>query len=183
LQIKNKCENIAFLGFLSTVVLGTLFHFAFAFSGYNTLVGAFTPVNESIWEHLKLLLFPTIIISIPEYFIYGKKKNSFIISKIISLLIGLIFIVTAYYTYSGALGYESFIVDIFIFIISAAITEFATCVLTKRKIVAYNDTNTIILILILTAIIILFVYFTFDPPTIELFRDPISEDFGIHYDI
>ena len=108
MQIKNKCGTISFFSFLITVILGTLFHFAFAYSGYSTLVGAFAPVNESIWEHLKLLLFPTVLLSIPECLFYKNESSRFITSKIISLIIGLIFIVSAYYTYTGATGNESF---------------------------------------------------------------------------
>jgi hypothetical protein len=183
MEIKSKCRSILFFGFLGTVILGTLFHFAFSYSGYSTIVGAFTPVNESVWEHLKLLLFPTIIISVVEYIMCGKNRNGYIISKTISLIIGLVFIVTAYYTYTGASGNESFIADIIIFILSCAITSFLTCIFMNCKTIRFDDTKTIIAILILTAIILMFVYFTFDPPMLELFRDPISEDFGIQYDI
>lgn len=183
MQLKNKCKTISFYSFLGIIVLGTLFHFAFSYSNYSTLIGAFTPVNESIWEHLKLLLFPTILFSIVEYFIYGKKTTGFITSKVISLLIGMTFIISAYYTIKGATGIESFILDIIIFIISAGITSYLTCFLINSKVISFNDTKTIISLLILAAIIIIFVYFTFDPPQIELFRDPISEDFGIQYDI
>ena len=183
MEIKSKCRTVLFFGFLGTVILGTPFHFAFSYSGYSTLVGAFTPVNESVWEHLKLLLFPTVLISIGEYLLCGRNKNGYIISKIISLLIGLVFIITAFYTYTGISGSESFIADIIIFILSCAITSFLTCIFMNSKLIKFNDSKTIIAILILTALILMFVYFTFDPPMLELFRDPISEDFGIQYDI
>ena len=42
-------------------ILGTLLHFTFHCSNSNLLIGAFSAVNESTWEHLKLLFFPTLI--------------------------------------------------------------------------------------------------------------------------
>lgn len=180
---KRKCVTGSFWGFLGIVVLGTLFHFAYIYSGYSSIVGAFTPVNESVWEHLKLLIFPAIIISVIEYFVYGKNTNGFITSKILSMIIGAVFVIAAFYTYTGALGNHSFIADIIIFITSAAITSALSCYFINNKLIKFDDTKTIISVVILTAVIILFVYFTFDPPNIELFRDPISEDFGIQYDM
>lgn len=40
------------------VVLGTLLHFTFQWSNQNYLVALFSAVNESVWEHLKLVFFP-----------------------------------------------------------------------------------------------------------------------------
>ena len=179
----NKCKTISFFSFLSVVILGTLFHFAFAYSGYSTIVGAFTPVNESIWEHLKLLIFPSIIIAIPEYILHTNRRRDFIISKIISLLIGITFIVTSFYTYTGITGNHNFIIDIIIFIVACALSSYLTCIIISSKKFHFSDNKAIIMVLILTAMILLFVYYTFDPPQIELFRDPISEDFGMQYDI
>ena len=40
---------------LSVSLLGTLLHFTYRWSGRNPLIA---PVNESVWEHMKLLFFP-----------------------------------------------------------------------------------------------------------------------------
>ena len=46
-----------------TLILGTLLHFLYEWTGYNYLVGFISPVNESTWEHLKLLFFPVLFLS------------------------------------------------------------------------------------------------------------------------
>ena len=46
------------IGILFTIILGSLSHFFYGWSGNFFLVGFFSPVNESVWEHLKLLFFP-----------------------------------------------------------------------------------------------------------------------------
>jgi Family of unknown function (DUF6512) len=38
------------------VVAGTLLHFVYGWSGQNALAGLVSPVNESVWEHTKLLV-------------------------------------------------------------------------------------------------------------------------------
>ena len=62
------------VGIIFTSLLGTLSHFLYEWTGYNTIIGTVTPVNESIWEHLKLLFFPVVLFSVYEYFARGKKK-------------------------------------------------------------------------------------------------------------
>ena len=49
------------IGILFVSVAGTLLHFVYDWSGQNPLVGFFAPVNESTWEHMKLLFFPMLL--------------------------------------------------------------------------------------------------------------------------
>ena len=48
-------------GIIFVSIVGTLFHFVYEWSGNNILIGLFTPINESIWEHTKLIFFPIAI--------------------------------------------------------------------------------------------------------------------------
>lgn len=177
MNTKKKAEKTLFFSFIISVILGTLFHFAFDHSGGNTVVGAFTPVNESIWEHLKLILVPSIVVGPLEYFVFGKEYNGYFGAKGIATLIGMLFVLTGYYTYSGIVGTNYFVADILLFIGGIALSSFFTYFfLTKCN---FGERESIIGILIITFLVIIFMYFTFDPPMLELFRDPLSEDFGI----
>ena len=49
-------------GFLWTCGVGTLLHFVYEWSGENVLVAAFSAVNESTWEHMKLLFFAILLV-------------------------------------------------------------------------------------------------------------------------
>ena len=59
MQKKLLCYTIA--GIVFTSILGTLAHFIYEWSNENFLVGLFTPVSESTWEHMKLLFFPMLL--------------------------------------------------------------------------------------------------------------------------
>ena len=63
-----KSRVIAVIG---TFVLSFLFHFAYEFLP-NFIFSIFFPVNESVWEHMKLLYSSIVFYGIIDYFI-GKK--------------------------------------------------------------------------------------------------------------
>ena len=60
-------------GFLFVGIFGTLFHFVYDWCRQSRLIGLFVPVNESTWEHMKLLFIP-MLIYIAICFQYVKKK-------------------------------------------------------------------------------------------------------------
>ena len=52
------------IGIIFTIILGSLSHFFYEWSNNNFFVGLFTPINESTWEHMKLLFFPMLLYSL-----------------------------------------------------------------------------------------------------------------------
>ena len=177
MNIKRKAEKTLFLTFLLSVIIGTLLHFAFEFSGGSTLVGAFTPVNESIWEHLKLILIPSILTAPIEYISFGKNYIGYFGAKSFATVIGMLFVLVGYYTYSGLVGTDYFIADILLFLGGMALTSFFTFIFTLK--LNLGEREAIIGMSMIAFLLIVFMYFTFNPPMLELFRDPLSEDFGI----
>ena len=108
------------VGFIAAGVGGTLLHFLYDWSGQHPVVGAFSAVNESIWEHMKLLFFPMLVFSLIEYSRIGKEYPNFWCVKLIGTLMGLTVIPVLYYTYTGALGVSADWFNIAIFFIAAA---------------------------------------------------------------
>ncbi len=72
---KNKIKNYQIFSIVFTFILGTLLHFTYNLSGENIIVGSFSAINESVWEHLKLLYFPMLLTLIIGYFGVGKDNN------------------------------------------------------------------------------------------------------------
>ncbi len=158
----------------AAIGLGFLSHFAFDFSGKNYFVGLFVPVNESIWEHLKLLFFPFIITMFFEYFIYGKRVYSFFSSKFLGLIIGIISIITNYYTAIGAFGIDSMALNIGIFILSVIIAYAVSYMRILRNPKAAGGLWETTAIFLMGILFTLFMTFTYYPPHIPLFLDPNS---------
>ncbi len=153
-------------GVIFVSVLGTLFHFVYEWSGNNFFIGLFTPIDESIWEHTKLIFFPMAL-----YSLYLSKKLSSRYSNLDSAMIlgeilGVMLIISLFYTYSGAIGFNVAFVDILIFYISVALSFYIVYKLTLHcKISSYI----IFLRIIHVLMICLFIIFTLFKPQIPLF--------------
>jgi len=74
-------------------------------------------VNESTWEHLKLVFWPIVLFAVVEWFAYGRNTPGFWPAKALSVLIAMATIVVLFYTYTGILGYNLMAVDIATFVI------------------------------------------------------------------
>ena len=164
-----------FSGFVFVSIVGTLLHFVFDWSHQNIIVGMFSAVNESIWEHVKLLFFPLVLFFIIQYKFARNPQNAHC-ANFYAVLAGTTAIPALYYLYTGALGVNIDWFNILIFYISSAISFFARYKTIKNKGNCYLSpaiTNTIIAIITL-----LFIIFTFMPMHIPLFIDPLDQTYG-----
>lgn len=159
------------IGCTFTILLGTLLHFTYDFSSQNFIIGLFSAVNESTWEHLKLLATPMIIYFFIEYFTYGRKIDNFIPIRICSILIGMSMIVISFYTYVGIIGTHFLWADIATFFVGVI----AAYLFSYR----YLDTDLFILpkfqklfLAIFILLILSFMAFTHYPPHLGLFQEP-----------
>ena len=90
-------------GFAFTSVMGTLLHFLYEFSGGRLWAAVISGVNESTWEHMKLLFFPMLTFAALEYFFFGDRRDFWLI-QLKSILLGLVLIPVIFYTYNMAFG-------------------------------------------------------------------------------
>ena len=130
------------IGAVFTIITGTLLHFVYEWSGESLFVGIFSPINESVWEHLKLLFFPMSVWILIGYFIFGKKFKTYIPSAVIGILSGMILIPMWFYTYTVFTGKPILFLDILSFIISVCVAFFITAHLIENYnilIVAYEN--------------------------------------------
>ena len=160
---------------LVSIILGTLLHFTYEWSGNNKIVGIFSAVNESTWEHLKLAFFPMLLMAIIGYFFVGKGTPNYIKGNVIGIIVAISFITAFFYTYTGIIGDNFFLIDIATFIIAVILGE--NC---AYKIMQHDAQNQEAFYLgIISILLIFFVVFTYYPPHINLFKDPITGTYGI----
>lgn len=152
-------------------LFGSLMHFLYDLSGGNVIVGMFAPVNESVWEHLKMVLLPVVcwwtIYFVVERGKYSINKNKWFTGSLAALLTALITIPLLYYFYTEAFGTELLAVDIIILFFALLFGQLVGLHFYKYT----RGINSSIAICILTALIILFIIFTFFPPGLPLFQD------------
>lgn len=170
-----KIRNYQIFSIIFTFILGTLLHFTYQWSGENQFVAMFSAVNESVWEHLKLLFFPMLLTIIIGYFYIGKNIPNFVCSKTIGIIVSMLFTIIFFYTYTGILGNNIAIIDISSFFLATILGEFVSYLLMINKFKCNNS----LAILALILIFISFITFNYFPPNIGLFQDPITTEYGI----
>lgn len=165
------------IGFIVVCVVGTLMHFFFEWSGESKLVALLCPVNESPWEHLKLLFFPYFFYGIYEAILLKKDKFNVFFAKYMGIITGLITILNIYYLSLGVTGKMNNFVNIASYFVGVAVAFVISYILINSSIGGSMANGVSLAMLIVTGMI--FVLFTFEPPMIPLFQDPQSLQYGI----
>lgn len=169
--MKTKCWHI--WGAIVTTGLGILLHYIYDWSGGAFAAALFSAVNESTWEHLKLLAFPFLLFAALEYFCYGKELSNFTPAKFLGVLAGMFTITAAFYTYTGILGNHFLIADIATFLIGV-VTAYLVSYRTLSSGRFSSRAARCLSGLGIAALVLLFFLFTFRPPAIGLFLDPAN---------
>ncbi len=173
-----KTKRYFIISAVFTALSGTLLHFLFEWCGENIIVGLFSAVNESIFEHLKLLYWPFFITVIFGIFTSTEKRENLLFPSAISVFIGLTFIVSSYYTYTAIIGKNIDWLNILSFFLGVIISYFSYYCLYKNRLFKgriWAAIGVAIHILIIFSLI----YFTFNPPKTPLFQDPVDGFYGL----
>ena len=171
--MKNGDFNWQVAGFLFTGILGNLLHFLFGWTKGSVVAALFSAVNESIWEHMKLLFYPMFWFAGIQHRVLGRRCSCFWWVKCRSILLGLGLIPILYYTYTGVLGLSADWFNITIFFLAAGAAFWTegrgggTCRLGSKASLA-----------LLWGMAVVFTVLTFLPPHLPIFRDPVTGTYG-----
>ena len=163
------------MGFATTSLLGTILHFLYDWTGQAVWIAPFSGVNESTWEHMKLILWPMLLFAVVQSFFFRDRKDFWCI-KLCGTLAGITSIPVLFYTYNGAVGKSPDWLNIAIFFISAAIAYLLEARLFQRGLRCKHPKLSLLLLLLIAAA---FVVFTFLPPTLGIFQDPLTGKYGM----
>ena len=164
------------MGFAVTSFVGTLLHFLYDWTAESVWVAPFSGVNESTWEHMKLLFWPMLLFAAAQS-IFFRDRRDFWCIKLRGTLQGLVLIPVLFYTYNGAIGKSPDWINIAIFFISAAIAYRYEAYALKRETVTCKHPHLSLFLLLFIAL--LFIVFTFLTPRIGIFCDPLTGTYGI----
>lgn len=173
--MKRNTKTWQLFGFAVTSLGGTILHFLYEWLGEAAWIAPFSGVNESTWEHMKLLFFPMFVFSLIQSFFF-KANKSFWCIKLRSTVLGLLLIPILFYTYNGAIAPSPDALNIAIFFICAASSYIYETHLFNSK--SYRCAHPEIAFSILCIIAVLFVVFTFRTPTLRIFEDPLNGTYG-----
>lgn len=164
--MSSKVYNV--VRFFIISILGVLLHFTYEWSGDNPAVGIFSAVNESTWEHLKLLFFPMLALTIWEVLRAAGRIDGFIQARATGIISGMLFIVVTFYTINGVFGKPAEFINILIYFLSVIFALWIENKMSKRT-ARLNQYTAIAILIFLAAA---FAVFTFKAPDIGIFRIP-----------
>lgn len=170
-------KKIKIIGIFVIFIISFISHYV-----YDLIPNFFTsilfPVNESIWEHMKLIATPLLIFAIFEYFYYKKKEikcNNFLLSYSIGIILGIITYLIIYLPIDALIGHNIIISISLLFLIFVFIQYIVYKLMCYRPI----SNNKIIGILLVILIYVVFYYFTYYPSKNPIFYDKHNECYGI----
>ena len=165
-----------FCGFAVTALLGTVLHFLYDWLGQAAWIASFSGVNESTWEHMKLLFWPMFLFAVVQSFFFRDREDFWCV-KLRGILMGLVLIPVLFYTYNGMIGRSPDWINIAIFFIAAAVVYlYEARLFNNPKVVCRHPKGAFSL---LCFIALLFIIFTFRTPTLGIFRDPLTGQYGM----
>ncbi|MDO4611568.1 MAG: DUF6512 family protein [Candidatus Saccharibacteria bacterium] len=164
------------IGAVFIIVVGCLNHFVYDWTRHNKFVGYFAAVNESTWEHLKLVVFPTLAWMLVEYHFYSGNPN-FFFARFMSLFAMISIIPIIFYTYTRFTKKPILIVDILSFIVAIVAGQAIF-----YGLIQLNVSNMVLDHIGIVGLIIIFFTFmmnTYAPAKEFLLEDPTNHKYGI----
>ncbi len=142
-----------------------------------TIVSIIAPVNESIWEHMKIIYTSFILYSIIDYLLLKKYNiNNFFLQLSLVPLIGIIVYLMIYIPIYNIIG-ENIIFSIGLLFVIIALEQFISYHLLEYKNIRCGNIISLITIIIIYTV---FAYLTYHPIKNYIFFDTHDEKYGIN---
>ena len=165
-------KKLKIISVISIFLLSFLVHY-----GYNLipsfLTSIFFPINESLFEHMKLISTCYLIWSLIEYKLLDNKTN-FKSNIIISITFNIVIFLLLYYPYFLNFDHNLFI-TLLIYLISIILTQILSYYILNMKKDLFLNKYFIIFIILIIIINIIFTYF---PLKTNFFIDYMNKKIG-----
>lgn len=154
------------IAFVLAVLAGTGLHFLYAILP-NPVLAVFSPVQESVWEHLKMLYWPYLAAAILLTRNRQTKNAGYWGAHFAAMLVMTLVAIGGYYILAGALGIESTAVDIALFVVALAVAFYLSYRMYNSGAARDHAAVLCFFVVLLGAALVLF---TFLPPALPLFE-------------
>ena len=168
------------VGLAAIFGIGALWHYIYEWLPWKPYAWLF-PINESVWEHVKMLIWPSVILFIVQYFVIGKKFNKFIIAKTEGLFAGVLALFSFWYTLQGAFGASGLWFGISNFLFAVCVQQVTSYIiitirseLDEKLKMILNIVSLVAVGLLLVAVIVI----TYVQPAFPIFYDTANAVYG-----
>ena len=177
--MKNKLLAWEIGSFFFIGLVGAALHFTFEMSNFSSMeVAYFSAVNESTWEHLKMVFFPGLVFALIQYTYVRDVVNNYIVAKVAGLFLMPLVIAVGWYIYAPILGRSYFPADLFLFYLAVFIGQVVSYKLLSRPPLEKKFTQAAIALFLV--MFVAFSTFTYYPPNIFLFEHLDLKDTGLY---
>lgn len=164
-------------GFLFIVAAGSLFHFFYGWFGPSKLLAAIFPVNESVWEHLKLGYWSLVLFTMVQSLAMRWRAANLWGAKGVGVLVLQGTILAVFYYYTSVTGHPILALDIGSYVLGALLCQAVGLWIMARS-RPFRPLNTLgIWILVLHGLAL--IIFTFSTPRLPIFMDSRTGTYGI----
>ena len=171
-------KKIKIIAVIGIFLLSFISHFAYELFP-NIIFSFIFPVNESIWEHMKIIFTSTLIYGIIYYLLLKKYKikyNNFPFQLYFTSLIGIPIYLVIYLPLYKLLG-ENMVISISLLLLVYIITQIVSYNILKEK--ELKSLNIIAIPVILLSYLG-FIYLTYNPPHTYIFYDTKENKYSIN---
>lgn len=173
-----KKKIIQIISMIFIFLIGFIIHNLYEWCP-NIVTLILSPVNESVFEHMKMIYTSYIIWIIVKYFIlkkYNIKENNFLLKELLTFLFNITLFLTIYWPIYSKFG-ENMLVTLTIYLVTIIISQVLNYFMEFKK-----DSNVlnIISLLVIFLIYAFTTYLTYNPPICKLFLDPTNNSYGLN---
>ena len=169
-------KKFAIINTFLTFFFGFLIHGIY--SWYPSVITSIFPVNESLYEHIKLIFYSPIFSSIILYFIFKKKGipiNNLVYGLLVSTLFNIFLFYLIFIPVYRETG-ENIVITLGIYFITICVSQYLNYLIICKD--NHKLLNIISAVILLIATILL-TYLTYHPKKNDFFRDPKTNQYGI----
>ena len=171
-------KKIKIIAVIGIFILSFGAHFAYDLFP-NPIFSFIFPVNESIWEHMKIIFTSTLIYGIIDYILLKKNKikfNNFSFQLYFTAISSIPIYLVIYIPLYKLLG-ENIFISIFLLLIVYIISQWISYNILKEKRIKILNNIAIPVILI---VYLGFIYLTYNPIKNYIFYDTNTKTYGIN---
>ena len=175
---KMNKKVLNFIGTITIFLLGFIVHSMYEWFP-NIISIIFFPINESIFEHTKMIFTSYMIWIIIKYFLLKKKntfENNFLFKELFTTFIGIgVFILIYIPVHNNTI--DSLMITLLIYFITISISQIINYFINFKKNYKYLNTLSTVVIIIIYAIA---TYFAYKPPINSFFIDSTNNSYGLN---
>lgn len=156
--------NYFLINYVILAVFGTLNHFMYDWLDKKKLLKIFFASSESTFEHMKLVLYPSLLSMFLSSLIFD--YNNILFGSACGAIVSIILIPLMYYLYKSIIKKDIGIVNILIYFISIFIGTFLNTYLVSLSLGNLNYFGLILYIIL----VIIFTYYSYFPGKTIIFK-------------